>query len=312
VSFAGKDVRLQKLDMDTFKVMWDLSAPGGGAEGCFLRLDQTEYYREARTEPNPLEMMPDSKYVPEGALISGAAYGLSFTTLTIDTPKYLNYLLSRFLASGGSIVRGNLQHISQVMEGGATAISSYGKPSPADGVIVCAGLGARMLGGVEDKTMYPIRGQTVLLKAPWVRYGRTMVEKDNARTYTIPRKSGDVIVGGTIDKDDWYPTPQPEITRDILQRVFSLCPELAPPEIRATREPTVEDLLPLIVEEGCGLRPARTGGVRIEREWFEDTKGQREVPVVHNYGHGGFGYQSSWGSATVALELLEDAFEEKA
>jgi hypothetical protein len=45
--------------MDTFKVMWDLSAPGGGAEGCFLRLDQTEYYREARTEPNPLEMMPD-------------------------------------------------------------------------------------------------------------------------------------------------------------------------------------------------------------------------------------------------------------
>jgi glycine/D-amino acid oxidase-like deaminating enzyme len=85
-----------------------------------------------------------------------------------------------------------LQHISQVIEGGATAISGHEKSSQADGVIVCAGLGARMLGGVEDKTMYPIRGQTVLLKAPWVRYGRTMVEKDNSRTYTIPRKSGDV------------------------------------------------------------------------------------------------------------------------
>lgn len=74
----------------------------------------------------------------------------------------------------------------------------------------------------------------------------------------------------------------------------------------------MEDLLPLVVEEGCGLRPARTGGVRIELEWFEDTKGQRKVPVVHNYGHGGFGYQSSWGSAAIVLGLLEDAFEENA
>lgn len=48
-----------------------------------------------------------------------------------------------------------------------------------------------MLGGVEDKAMYPIRGQTVLLKAPWVKYGRTMVEKDGLRTYTIPRRCGD-------------------------------------------------------------------------------------------------------------------------
>jgi hypothetical protein len=47
-----------ELDMDTFKVMWDLSAPGGGAESCFLRIDQTDYYREMDTKPNPLEMMP--------------------------------------------------------------------------------------------------------------------------------------------------------------------------------------------------------------------------------------------------------------
>ena len=107
-----------------------------------------------------------------------------------------------------------------------------------------------------------------------------------------------------------YPTPRPEITKDILNRVFILCPELTPPEVRAVREPKVEDLLSLIVEEGCGLRPARTGGVRIEVEWFEDVRGQRKVPVVHNYGHGGFGYQSSWGSAAVALDLLEGAFKE--
>jgi len=310
VSSAGHDKRLQKLDMDTFKVMWDLSAPGGGAEGCFLRLNQTEYYREEYTQPDPLEIMPDAKYISKDALIPGAAYGITFTTLTIDTPKYLNYLLSRFLASGGSITRGIVQHINQVIEGGATALSGSRGPSHVDAVVVCTGLGARMLGGVEDKAMYPIRGQTVLLKAPWIKYGRTMVEKDGLRTYTIPRRCGDVIVGGTIDNDDWYPTPRPEITRDILNRVLTLCPELAPPEIRAAREPKVEDLLPLILEEGCGLRPARAGGVRIEVEWFEDVRGKRKVPVVHNYGHGGFGYQSSIGSAAVALDLLEAAFKE--
>lgn len=89
-------------------------------------------------------------------------------------------------------MRGNVQHISQVIECGATVLSGHGEPSQADGVVVCAGLGARMLGGVEDKNMYPIRGQTVLLRAPWIRYGRTMVEKNGLRTYTIPRKSGDV------------------------------------------------------------------------------------------------------------------------
>jgi len=31
--------------------------------------------------------------------------------------------------------------------------------------------------------------------------------------------------------------------------------------------------------------------------------------VVHNYGHGGYGYQSSWGSATMALELLTQALQ---
>lgn len=44
--------------MDTFQVMWSMSAPGGRAEGCFLRLDQTEYYREEDMQPNFLEMMP--------------------------------------------------------------------------------------------------------------------------------------------------------------------------------------------------------------------------------------------------------------
>src|SRR5271154_451214 len=48
---------------------------------------------------------------------------------------------------------------------------------------VCAGLGARNLSGVD---MYPIRGQTVLLRALWLRYWVLKGVKYSS-TYLIPR-----------------------------------------------------------------------------------------------------------------------------
>lgn len=59
--------------------------------------------------------------------------------------------------------------------------------------MVCPGIGARSLGGVEDQDVYPVRGQVVLVKAPWVTFGRTAShEADGLWTYIIPRRNGDV------------------------------------------------------------------------------------------------------------------------
>lgn len=80
-----------------------------------------------------------------------------------------------------------------------------------------------------------------------------------------------------------YPNARPEISEGILQRAFELCPELVAPEIRSVREPTVEDLRALIIEEGCGLRPGRKTDARLEVEWIEGI-GRGKVPVVLNYG----------------------------
>ena len=35
----------------------------------------------------------------------------------------------------------------------------------------------------------------------------------------------------------------------------------------------------------------------------------RKIPVVHNYGHGGFGYQSSWGTASTATALVRKVLD---
>ena len=82
-----------------------------------------------------------------------------------------------------------------------------------------------------------------------------------------------------------YPIPRPETTVDILERGVALRPELAPPLSRVGREPTVEDLKPLVIEECSGLRPARMGGIRLQTEWVRvPGSEQRMVPVIHNYG----------------------------
>lgn len=92
-------------------------------------------------------------------------------------------------------MRGTVQHISQIAEGGPHVFASPARAtkSQVDGIVVCAGLGARTLGGVDDQDVFPVRGQVVLLRAPWIRFGRTASHAEQGLwTYVIPRRSGDV------------------------------------------------------------------------------------------------------------------------
>jgi D-amino-acid oxidase len=50
----------------------------------------------------------------------------------------------------------------------------------------------------------------------------------------------------------------------------------------------------------------RENGPRVDKEKI------RGVWTVHNYGHGGYGYQSSYGSAGAAVKLVESIAIDKA
>ncbi len=78
-----------------------------------------------------------------------------------------------------------------------------------------------------------------------------------------------------------------------MERAVALCPQL-------TGGAGIEQLS--IIRHGVGLRPGREGGTRIEGERIDG------LPVVHSYGHGGGGYQSSYGCAEEVVRLVEEGF----
>jgi D-amino-acid oxidase len=76
-----------------------------------------------------------------------------------------------------------------------------------------------------------------------------------------------------------------------MKRSVEICPAL-------TGGKGIEALS--IVRHGVGLRPMREGGPRVEADTAAGG-----VWTVHAYGHGGYGYQSSYGTAYRVVELVE-------
>ncbi|KAF5358634.1 hypothetical protein D9758_007661 [Tetrapyrgos nigripes] len=321
-----------KLTEDTFRTMWDLSSSESEAEHCFLRLPLEWHVVETLSDEEALKVYGKPWHTDCKATRNPSGKGtiVEVNSLTIEPEPYLPYLMARFRKAGGRTLRAKVQHIHQLLGGKAPELSfeelgtqSDSEPKTkipkADAIIVCTGLGARTLGGVEDDAVIPVRGQTVWVKAPWIKKARMKDEEDGGDTYVLPRRSGTVVLGGIYTPNDWYARPRPEITESILQRTLKLCPELVPISSTGTNPDSTDpkdELRKLIIGEACGLRPGRVGGIRLEVDLVSASdeadnepgeERQKKVPVVYNYGHTGLGYSMSWGSASRALELLEEA-----
>ncbi|KAF3767107.1 nucleotide-binding domain-containing protein [Cryphonectria parasitica EP155] len=111
----------------------------------------------------------------------------------------------------------------------------------------------------------------------------------NATGLGALKPGGGTVLGGTYAKGNWDPNPDPNIANRIMQRIAAKFPQI-------TGGKGVEGLD--VIRHGVGLRPYREGGVRLEKELVGD------VWVVHNYGHAGWGYQGSYGTAERVVELV--------
>lgn len=155
-----------------------------------------------------------------------------------------------------------------------------------DLIVNCSGLGSKDLAG--DERVHPIRGQILKLEAPWLK---NFIRDGDGMTYIFPGVHG-VTVGGTRQKGDWRLEADEGDREDILERCSRLQPSL-----RRAR----------ILNEWVGLRPGRASP-RVERELLQ-FRG-RAVPVVHNYGHGGWGVSLAWGTSVDALGLVKQCLKD--
>jgi D-amino-acid oxidase len=227
--------------------------------------------------------LPKSELGPEND------QGVSFMSVCINTAIYLLWLVSQCLKHGVNFKRAVLNHILDATNPGV---------HPSDNVhlvVNCTGLMASKIGGVEDKTVVPARGQIVVVRND---AGKMLSisgtdDGDGEACYVMTRAAGGgTILGGCYQKGNWDGNVDPTLAIRIMKRAVKLCPEL-------TDGKGIEHLD--IVRHGVGLRPVRESGARIEKERIGG------VTVVHNYGAGGAGYQNSYGCALAAVNLIEEA-----
>ncbi|TDZ40962.1 D-amino-acid oxidase [Colletotrichum trifolii] len=252
---------------------------------------------DALYSPDPWyrDLMPDYRELRQEELPANAHSGCEFTSVCMNTALYLPYLVGQCRKNGVVFKRGVIGHIHELKN-----LHHTGKP--ADIIVNSSGLLACKLGGVEDKTVRPARGQVVVVRNE-IDPMATISGTDDGPTevcYMMTRAGGGgTILGGTYDKDNWDPNPDPNIAIRIMKRCVELSPAL-------TGGKGIEALS--IIRHGVGLRPYREGGLRLEvdKKTLDDG-----TPIVHHYGHAGWGYQGSYGTAEGVVELVNELRAEK-
>lgn len=197
--------------------------------------------------------------------------------------------MSQCLANGVTFKRALFEH---VLDASYLNFHPCGK---VDIIINCTGLMASKLGGVQDRTVVPARGQIVVVRndAPNMFSMSGTDDGDAEACYIMTRAAGGgTILGGSYQKGSWESQPDPNLAVRIMKRAVEVYPAL-------TGGNGIEGLD--VIRHAVGLRPVREGGNRIEREVIGG------VWVVHNYGAGGAGYQCSYGCAEAAVDLVDEA-----
>lgn len=204
----------------------------------------------------------------------------------MDANVYLPWIFTQCQTKEIVFKRIEIAHIKE-------AVDLHSSGHEADVVINCTGLLACKLGGVEDKTVFPARGQLCIVRNDFEGLFTTSGSDDGPfeTIYVQPRMGGEqsslssnmpcshspiggAVIGGSYQKHDWNGEVDPELARRIMKRAVEICPSLT-----GGKWPEALD----VIKHSVDLRPLREDGTRLEKEMIEGTW------VVHNYAHSGFG-----------------------
>ena len=134
------------------------------------------------------------RVVAQSELVPGSTLGVVYDSFCVDVPIHLAYLLGKVRELGAKTVTAEVKTLEEVFE--LPGIEKDGLV----GMVNCTGLGARHL--VPDEGVYPVKGQTVLVRGRAERMS-ALVDRDHL-AYVIPRIGENLtVLGGSTEKDNW-------------------------------------------------------------------------------------------------------------
>ncbi|KAM8915432.1 D-aspartate oxidase isoform 1-T4 [Spinachia spinachia] len=247
-------------------------SPGAGV----MLTSGWQIFKNVPADKKPLwsEFVIGFRFMTDGELkrFPDHKFGQAFTTIKCECSSYLPWLHQRFVKAGGRVEQRKVNSLQE--------LNGY------DVIVNCSGLGSEKL--VRDTEVYPIRGQVLKVEAPWLQH---FIRDGDGKTYIYPGIHS-VTIGGTRQEGDW----RLQVDEGESKRIVERCSALEPSISKAS-----------VLSQWVGLRPGRRNP-RVEREVVQ-LRGRR-VPVVHNYGHGGFGVTLAWGTALDALGLVRQCLHE--
>ncbi|TID15200.1 nucleotide-binding domain-containing protein [Venturia nashicola] len=306
------DLEQQGWDLESYNywlsiVARELNEPETTVRSGLDVVEATGYYKDA-TPPWFSKNVLSFQQIGQKEIFGQQLHGHKFASIAINVPHYLQFLLDTSIQLGATTIRSTIPTSTSLANSIKYLSSTLSPDNPGmrrvDAYINATGISARKL--VPDENVYPIRGQTVLVKGE--AKGITTIDASPPSSiskeegglgiiYILPRPhSSTTILGGTKQAHSFDASPNPQTTKEILEAAKQRAPEL----LNGQGEFEV-------LSEQVGLRPGRKGGVRCEIEVL----GQEERMVVcHAYGHGGGGFQKSIGCAKKVVRLLGEHFRE--
>lgn len=286
--FYANGERLKQWCLSTYDVLEadaNASKPGVSMHDGFILYyeklpDELPFYGERSSMVSVTSA--DDERVP-----SAYAGALRMTVPIVVMDDYLPYLEEYMLSIGVEL------RIAELTMASATDLALK---TGRDVIVNCTGVGSASFS--EDSTVSPGRGVTVRVRRPssapnyfiTESEGDGLLSRDGLLAYCLPR-GAEYTLGGTIFKDDWRTHTGAAEAEGVLQRCATLLPGVDKWERTSV---------------WSGLRPLRTGGIRLEVQ--EDGDG---TPIVANYGHGGSGVTSCWGCASAVVEIIDGVIARK-
>jgi D-amino-acid oxidase len=239
----------------------------------------------------------------------GAKDAYEIDAPVIDTDVATAWLMDLVKSKGARLVTGVVT--GDLLDQESRLCKRFG----AHAIVNATGLAAKDV--ANDPKMYPLRGALIRVHNNGIHFpkieaamsisanimerpGGLHDTKDNGIVFLVPRNDKTLIIGGIAQENEWKLNLQ--LDSPSIRRMRERCQAFLP----GLENAIIDAEYPL----AQGLRPAREGNVRVERELRIPHSGPRTSSrIIHSYGHGGSGWSLGFGCAIDVCELVEDVLK---